>query len=193
MRNGRLGFGTMLVGLVLGSGTGAYGQTDGESAASFTEHAMRLRADLLFRVQPDPPRHRPPATEGRYIWHNNIVTTVFWIGETASGNNPIPNQASAWDLNWSQSYGGLDVPDSGNRRGFLPGTFVPHQNPFYIALPYNDVANGKTKPEAAQAVPWFKDTFVRSGQTLLKAPSVAIPKRPPACYPPCEYVCPFPP
>src|SRR5260370_4125402 len=176
MRDGSLGFGTMLVGLVLVSGTGAYGQTDGESAASFTEHAMRLRADLLLRVQPDHTGQRPTATEGRYIWQNNIVTSVFWIGETASGNNPIPNQASAWDLNWSQSYGGLDVPDSGNRRGFLPGTFVPHQNPFYVALPYNDVANGKTKSEAAQVIPWFKDTFFRSGQTVLKARWVAIRK-----------------
>ncbi len=168
MRNGSLCFGSMLIGSVLVSGTGVYGQTDVESAASFTEHAMRLRADVLFRVQPDTTRQRLVATEGRYSWHSNIVTTVFWIGETAAGNNPVPNQASAWDLNWSQSYGGLDAPDSGNRRGFLPGTFVPRQNPFYVALPYNDVANGKTKPEAAQVVPWFKDTFVRSGQTVLK-------------------------
>jgi len=181
----------MLIGSVLVSGTGVYGQTDVESAASFTEHAMRLRADVLFRVQPDTTRQRLVATEGRYSWHSNIVTTVFWIGETAAGNNPVPNQASAWDLNWSQSYGGLDAPDSGNRRGFLPGTFVPRQNPFYVALPYNDVANGKTKPEAAQVVPWFKDTFVRSGQTVLKGRWVAIRKGTRVCYAQWEDVGPF--
>jgi hypothetical protein len=191
MRNGSLCFGSMLIGLVLGSGTGVYGQTDVESAASFTEHAMRLRADVLFRVQPDTTRQRLVAAEGRYSWHSNIVTTVFWIGETASGNNPVPNQASAWDLNWSQRYGGLDAPDSGNRRGFLPGTFVPHQNPFYVALPYNDVANGKTKPEAARVVPWFKDAFVRSGQTVLKGRWVAIRKGTRACYAQWEDVGPF--
>jgi hypothetical protein len=191
MRNGSLCFGSMVIGLVLGSGTGVYGQTDVESAASFTEHAMRLRADILFRVQPDTTHQRLVATEGRYSWHSNIVTTVFWIGETASGNNPVPNRASAWDLNWSQSYGGPDAPDSGNRRGFLPGTFVPHQNPFYVALPYNDIANGKTKPEAAQVVPWFKDTFVRSGQTVLKGRWVAIRKGTRACYAQWEDVGPF--
>ena len=181
----------MLVGLILVGGTEAYGQTDVESAASFTEHAMRLRAEVLFRVQPDTTRQRLLTMEGQYVWHGSIVTTVFWIGEMAGGNNPVPNQASAWDLNWSQNYGGLDVPDSGNRRGFLPAAFVPHQNPFYVALPYNDVANGRTKPEAAQVVPWFKDTFVRSGQTVLKGRWVAIRKGTRTCYAQWEDVGPF--
>ena len=32
-----------------------------------------------------------------YRWKGNIVTTVFWIGEKPSGNNPVPNRVSSWD------------------------------------------------------------------------------------------------
>jgi hypothetical protein len=178
----------MLVGLVLG-GTGAHAQTITESAASFTEHAMKLRANILF--QPETPPQRLANAESRYFWHPDVVTTVFWIGEMAGGNNPVPNQASAWDLNWSQNYGGMDLPDSGSRRGFLPVTFVPRQNPFYCALPYNDVANGRTKLEAPQIIPWFNRAFVRSGQTVLKDRWIVIRKGPRTCYAQWEDVGPF--
>ena len=33
----------------------------------------------------------------RYPWKSNIVTTIFWIGEKPSANNPVPNRASSWD------------------------------------------------------------------------------------------------
>ena len=33
----------------------------------------------------------------RYPWKSNIVTTIFWIGEKPSGNNPVPNRVSSWD------------------------------------------------------------------------------------------------
>ncbi|HEX3444593.1 MAG TPA: hypothetical protein VHS80_07730, partial [Chthoniobacterales bacterium] len=80
MRNRRLNFSGVLAGLVLVGGTGAYGQADVESAVDFTEHAMRLRAEILFRVQPDTMRQRLMSMEGRYVWHGDIVTTIFWIG-----------------------------------------------------------------------------------------------------------------
>src|SRR6476646_9337669 len=37
-----------------------------------------------------------PAAQ-RFPWKQNIVTTVFWIGEEPSGNNPVPNRSSSWD------------------------------------------------------------------------------------------------
>src|ERR1700757_1054578 len=46
----------------------------------------------LFKTQSEAPK--------RYPWKTNIVTTVFWIGEQAGGNNPVPNFRSSWDLNW---------------------------------------------------------------------------------------------
>ena len=40
---------------------------------------------------------------GRYPWKLNIVTTIFWVGERPSGNNPVPNDKSSWDKYWSGS------------------------------------------------------------------------------------------
>src|SRR5262249_11245548 len=53
----------------------------------------------------------PPSSGERYPWKRQIVTTVFWIGEKPSENNPVPNKASSWDNEWSKSYGGLDDPN----------------------------------------------------------------------------------
>src|SRR5881394_1772713 len=33
--------------------------------------------------------HSASATGKRYPWKKNIVTTIFWIGESPSGNNPV--------------------------------------------------------------------------------------------------------
>ena len=53
-----------------------------------------------------------------------------------------------WDLNWTANYGGTDNPEPSARRNYIPIAFVPKQNPFYFALPYNDVTHGQFKPEA---------------------------------------------
>jgi hypothetical protein len=34
-------------------------------------------------------------------------------------------------------------------------------NPFYVALPYNDIAKGATKPEARVVIPWFRELVDR--------------------------------
>src|SRR4030095_1880619 len=39
----------------------------------------------------------------RYPWKADIVTTVFWIGEKPSGNNPVPNRVSSWDKEWTKN------------------------------------------------------------------------------------------
>ena len=108
------------------------------------------------------PDHQPPQLlliGGRYPWKTNIVTTIFWVGELASPRNPVPNRTSSWDPNWETSYGGFDNPDANARRNYLPATFIPRQNPFYCALPYNDVTHSTTKPEAPMVIPWFKETY----------------------------------
>ncbi len=43
-------------------------------------------------------RSAPPAPGEGYPWKQQIVTTVFWIGEKPSENNPVPNRASSWAL-----------------------------------------------------------------------------------------------
>jgi hypothetical protein len=123
------------------------------------------------------PAFAASAGRSRYPWKTNIVTTLFWIGERPSENNPTPNHSSSWDANWAQSYGGFDNPDRAARRNFIPVRFTPRQNPFYVALPYNDVTYGTTKPEARMVIPWFREAFEREGQSVCRDRWVAIRNR----------------
>jgi hypothetical protein len=127
----------------------------------------------------------------RTDWKLNITTTVFWIGEKATINNPVPNDKSAWDVAWCSRYGGYDDPNPGARVNFVPLRFLPRQNPFYIALPYNDVQNHHTRPEAAGVIPWFKNSFIRDGQSVCKGRWVAIRHGNKVCYAQWEDVGPF--
>src|SRR5213076_3466227 len=114
------------------------------TAADFAKYAMKLREQALLKVEPQvfvPTTSKASMT--RFPWKTNIVTTVFWIGEAAGGNNPVPNVKSSWDANWTSNYGGFDTPDTGSRKNYIPISFVPRQNPFYCALPYNDVTHGQ--------------------------------------------------
>ena len=138
----------------------ARAQSPYESSADFAKYAMKLRQEALLKVEPQvfiPTTSRN--TISRYPWKTNIVTTVFWVGEQAGGNNPVPNVKSSWDANWSYNYGGFDNPEASARRNYIPVSFVPKQNPFYCALPYNDVTHGQFKPEAALVIPWFRQSL----------------------------------
>lgn len=115
--------------------------------------------------------------KSRYPWKTSIVTTVFWIGEPVGGNNFTPNCSSSWDARWTQSYGGYDTPDPAKRSNYIPIKFTPRQNPFYVALPYNDVTRGTTKPEARRVIPWFKEVFEREGQSVCRDRWLAIRSR----------------
>jgi hypothetical protein len=128
---------------------------------------------------------------GRYRWKRDIVTTIFWVGERPGGHNPVPNIRSSWDRYWAYNYGGYDNPDAGARRDFIPAKFVPRQNPFYFALPYNDVEGGHTKREASRVIPWFNQAFVRSGQTVLKDRWIAVHHGNRVCYAQWEDCGPF--
>lgn len=112
----------------------------------------------------------------RYPWKKEIVTTVFWIGEKPSGNNPTPNRSSSWDKDWTKNYGGFDDPNPANRSNYIPVKFTPHQNPFYCALPYNDKASTGHRSEAPNVVPWFKDAFQGPAVSVCKGRWVAIRK-----------------
>src|SRR5258707_3186152 len=80
--------------------------------------------------------HSASATGERYPWKKNIVTTVFWIGEQPSGNNPVPNRRSSWDKDWSRSYGGFDDPKTPHLSNYISVKITPRQQPPYFALPY---------------------------------------------------------
>src|SRR5438094_9259633 len=55
-------------------------------------------------------RSAAPSPGEPYPWRCQLVTTGFWIGETPSENNQVPNRSSSWDKEWSISYGGVDEP-----------------------------------------------------------------------------------
>ena len=112
----------------------------------------------------------------RYPWKSNVVTTVFWIGEKPSANNPVPNRASSWDTEWTKNYGGTDDPNPANRSNYMPVKFTPGQNPFYCALPYNDKAKEGHRPEAPSVVPWFKEAYQGPAVSTCKGRWIAIRK-----------------
>jgi len=126
-----------------------------------------------------------------FQWKTGIVTTTFWVGEKAAKNNPVPNHASSWDPKWAQNYGGFDDPDRANRAQFIPTNFVPQQNPFYVALPYNDVSKGAHKPEASLVIPWFKKEFQAAGKSVCKGRWIAIRFKDRVCYAQWEDCGPF--
>jgi hypothetical protein len=119
---------------------------------------------------------RVSATGERYAWKKNIVTTVFWIGERPSRNNPVPNRTSSWDKSWTRNYGGFDDPNPAHRSNYIPVKFTPRQNPFYCALPYNDKATNGHRPEAPRVVPWFNEAYRGPGVSTCKDRWVAIRK-----------------
>jgi hypothetical protein len=123
-------------------------------------------------------------------WKRNVVTTVFWIGEQPTENNPIPNDKSAWDQNWQANYGGYDDPNS--RDGYLPRGFVPRLNPFYVALPYNDIGEDfRHRTEAAEVIPWFWEKYQGDGISVCKGRWLAIHHEGKICYAQWEDVGPF--
>jgi hypothetical protein len=123
-------------------------------------------------------------------WRRAIVATVFWVGELPTQNNPTPNNKSAWDQNWQQNFGGYDDPD--RRSGWGPAGFTPQLNPFYVALPYNDVARGgKHQDEAKSVIPWFWQEYRGDGISVCKGRWVAIHLRGKICYAQWEDVGPF--
>ncbi len=147
-----------------------------QSSTDFARYAMKLRENALLRIEPQVmiPTTGRPSFSGRYPWKTNIVTTVFWVGEQPTVNNPVANTSSSWDRQWQSTFGGFDNPDPGMRRNFIPIGFIPQQNPFYCALPYNDVTSGTTKPESRLVIPWFRETFVKEGQSVCKDRWLAI-------------------
>ncbi|MFZ5807461.1 MAG: hypothetical protein ACOY3I_09690 [Verrucomicrobiota bacterium] len=104
-----------------------------------------------------PLRLKDVQVASNYPWKNNIVTTCFWVGEGASGYNRMTNYKSAWDEAWTRNFGGVDCPIKRVKvatagKTTLPKKFAPTLNPFYVALPFNDV---KYPGLAKKYVPWW--------------------------------------
>lgn len=169
---------------ILALGVSALAQSPYKSSEDFARYAMKLRENALLQIEPRvfvPTTSRTGMLGGKYPWKTNIVTTIFWVGESASLRNPVHNRSSSWDADWSANFGGFDDPNPGARTGFLP-RFIPKQNPFYCALPYNDVTRGTTKPEARVVIPWFHQVFEKEGKSVCRDRWIAIRKGNRVCY-----------
>lgn len=148
---------------------------DSAELISSEENAVNAKSGLINRRLESP---------SHYPWKTNILAKLFFVGEPIDLGikNSKPRghsfrSQSVWDKDWIGNYGGVDDPDPGKRRGYIPLAFVPRQNPFYVALPYNDVGEGATKPEAPRVIPWFRAAFVRAGRSVCKGRWVVIRHR----------------
>jgi hypothetical protein len=152
-------------------------------------YSSASRADGVSGLAVDPMEAVMRGDRALLPWKYKIVATVFWVGEEASEQNPVSNIESAWDADWVTHYGGDDDPIV--RLNFMPLDFVPKLNPFYVALPYNDLDEHHTKPDAAQIIPWFNAVFVRDGESVCKGRWVAIRHAKRVCYAQWEDVGPY--
>jgi len=162
--------------------------------------AKRLNPDLIIRQNPAAAARaqlpavyaptRPRAGLTRFPWKTNIVTTVFWIGEPSTGVTAACNTKSSWDTAWQVTYGGFDDPDPSTRKwDFSPKAFAPNQNPFYIALPFNDITNREI---AATVIPWYASIPRKSKyDSVIKGRWVAVRLGKKTCYAQWEDVGPF--
>ena len=80
-------------------------------------------------------------TKLAYPWKTGIITTEFWIGESGSSISSTDNKASSWDEHWVSSNHGTDSPYVRDPNGgYAAGGHASTVNPFYVALPFNDLA-----------------------------------------------------
>jgi hypothetical protein len=115
--------------------------TAGKDSVSAQETLDKIRA-----TYPGPVGMSIGAHHQTYPWKTNILPDVFWIGKDGAVR-------SAWDDNWVKTNGGIDSPD--NRNGFSAAGHAAKLNPFYVALPFNDLAH----PELAHQ--WLPKSWSR--------------------------------
>lgn len=142
-------------------------KTAASKAASDASSAKTTSPAPAVLATPKPTPTPTPVAPASFGQHTNIISTVFWVGEPADASNAnISNAESAWDGNWQTHFGGFDDPD--HRNGYNPAGFTPSENPFYFALPYNDLdENGNRKasasncPNVGASVSWCKNGWIK--------------------------------
>lgn len=116
--------------------------------------------------------------EMRFV-HEKVPTSVFWVGqETVHLNGKSLSYAmSAWDKAWIESYGGIDAPENRVAPDYFPAQFEPKENPYYVAIPYNDFDDeGLRKEKAFQYVPWAGEKKWADKESMVKNHWVKIEK-----------------
>jgi hypothetical protein len=95
----------------------------------------------------------PTPTGSSYPIHTNITATVFWVGEPVGDGSTENNAISAYDDDWEKDYGGYDNYAYFRTSPFFP-SFTPHENPFYLDFPYDDINNKQAHADRTTVVPW---------------------------------------
>ena len=130
------------------------------------------------------------ADTSNYPLHKNIKVTWFYVGEKENKKNKyIPKVTSAWDNIWLWHYGGVDDPY--NRSDYYPKKFIPNENPFYFALPFNDLDENGNLKEIAKKIPWYSDKLFKKNGSVLKNKWIKIIKGNKVAYAQWEDVGPF--
>jgi hypothetical protein len=168
-----------------GAGTPIRGVSTYEPPSHSTYYASVFASSVTATAVASfsPPPNRPPPTpltnfnftntsrryKNVYPWKTNILTTLFWIGEGSTPISSTTNVQSSWDEDWLSNNRGSDSPY--NRNGYASGSHASTLNPFYCALPFNDLAfpdkarrwlpNGwYRRPEDGKQVSACKDRWV---------------------------------
>ena len=129
-------------------------------------------------------------------WRDDIVTTVFYIGEYRKSRvGLLNNRSSAWIAGWVKSFGGVDHP---GRKSIFPTKFTPKENPFYFALPLSDkvlrsVENNEILPQYQEIVIFFNRIYSANSheKSFLKNTWIAIEKGGKVCYAQWQDVGPY--
>lgn len=152
-----------------------------DTEAKGDKSSLSVSIEVILPTQSteiDGPTNVPEIPNTKYIAHRDIVASVFWVGEEASeANNYINNVSSAWVSDWVGEFGGVDTPNKRNPDNrYLPLSFTPKENPFYLALPANEHDETGLLPGAREASPWgnevvkngslFKNRWVLVTRTL---------------------------
>lgn len=178
----------------LGDAPAAQSRIDHEHARYLEERRHAIPGIIsIFKA---PPKARvlieepTPWSAQKHAWRRGITATVFWIGEKASERNPNANHASAWDSDWQANYGGVDSPAA--RNGFAPSEFQPQLNPFYVALPFDDLTyNFSSDTQRAEMLPWHWQRPQHTGRSICKGQWIIIHYRGKVCYAQWEDCGPF--
>jgi hypothetical protein len=112
--------------------------------------------------------HHGATASSVYPAHTNIVSTTFWVGEIFDPTAPDGSQVlSTYDSHWMAHYGGCDGFINLNNKckterrtaanNYFPLHMTPHENPFYLDLPFDDVNNKVAYAERCQVIPWAGD------------------------------------
>ncbi|MBK1790123.1 hypothetical protein [Persicirhabdus sediminis] len=167
-----------------------------EAHEQFVSDVQERNLAARFKVFEAPPKAREIAEEAQewqdneHPWRRGITADIFYIGQKPFRGKGKDYSKSAWDPNWQENYGGVDHPVF--RKGYAPRDFIPKSNPFYIALPYNDLlANGARCPYAAEAVPWFWKVQHTEGKSVCQNRWVALHYRGKVCYAQWQDVGPY--